>query len=177
MNCHIKRPKRPGCPCDVPNLFLGRFWGILTTKFLYVIFLYRFFFLSLNLRSLGDKGRFRKRVLLANVPSFRFSFRGNMRTYPRSGFRSGGTSECTLVPVFVPGEHPPKPPFWRTTLLGSPEMNGKQKSTKGSVIFFALLRLLSTVSAPLGSDRENCVLSCRIPRDIAILSLRYPISR
>ena len=47
------------------------------------------------------------------------------RTYPRSGFRSGGTcertlvpvcsgasSECTLVPVFVPGKHPPKPPFW-----------------------------------------------------------------
>ena len=42
------------------------------------------------------KGRFCKRVVLANVPSFRFSFRGNMRTYPRSGFRSGGTSECTL---------------------------------------------------------------------------------
>ena len=55
------------------------------------------------------KGRFRKRVVLANVPSFRFSFPGNMRTYPRSGFRSGGT----LVPVFVPGEHPPKPPFWK----------------------------------------------------------------
>ena len=50
----------------------------------------------------------------ANVPAFRFSFRGNMRTYPRSGFRSeGGTSECTLVPVFVPVEHPPKPPFWK----------------------------------------------------------------
>ena len=60
------------------------------------------------------RGRFRKRVVLANVSSFRFSFRGNMRTYPRSGFcRSGGTSERTLVPVFVPGEHPPKPPFWK----------------------------------------------------------------
>ena len=47
--------------------------------------------------------------------------------HPRSGFRSGGTCECTLVPVFrsggtsertlvpvfVPGEHPPKPPFWK----------------------------------------------------------------
>ena len=62
------------------------------------------------------KGRFRKRVVLANVPSFRFSFRGNMRTYPCSSFRSGGTSEGTLVRVFVPGEHPPKPPFWKTTL-------------------------------------------------------------
>ena len=47
----------------------------------------------------------------ANVPSFRFSFRENMRTYPRSGFCSGRTSECTLVPVFVPKEHPPKPRF------------------------------------------------------------------
>ena len=36
------------------------------------------------------KGRFRKRVVLANVPSFRFSFRGNMRTYPRSGFSFRG---------------------------------------------------------------------------------------
>ena len=66
------------------------------------------------------RGRFRKRVVLANVPSFQFSFRGNMRTYPRSGFRSGGTSERTLVPVFVPGEHPPpfgKPPFCQPPIL------------------------------------------------------------
>ena len=54
--------------------------------------------------SRGDKGRFRKRVVLANVPSFwffglvehanvpsfRFSFWGNIRMYRRSGFRSGG---------------------------------------------------------------------------------------
>ena len=40
------------------------------------------------------RGQFRKRVVLANVPSFWFSFRGNMLTYPCSGFRSGGTSEC-----------------------------------------------------------------------------------
>ena len=38
---------------------------------------------------------------------------------PHSGFRSGGTCERTLVPVFVPGEHPPKPPFWKTTLLST----------------------------------------------------------
>ena len=44
------------------------------------------------------KGRFRKRVVLANVPSFPVS-------------RSGGTCECTLVPVFVPGEHPNVPSF------------------------------------------------------------------
>ena len=50
-------------------------------------------------------------MVLANVPSFRFSFRGNMRTYPRSGFsfrrnirtyprsgfRSGGTSAKTTL--------------------------------------------------------------------------------
>ena len=85
----------------------------------------------------GLKGRFRKRVVLANVPSFRFSFRGNIRrnhpfgnhpfvntqkghweikgrfpkgwfwrTYPRSGFRSGGTSAKTTL--------------LETALLGSP---------------------------------------------------------
>ena len=67
------------------------------------------------------KRRFRKRVVLANVPSFPFSFRANMRTYPRSGLRSRGTSERTLVPLFVPGEHPPKPPFLENILLGSSE--------------------------------------------------------
>ena len=56
---------------------------------------------------------FVKGWVLASVPSFRFSFLGNIWTYPRSGFRSGGTSECTLVPVFFPGEHLPKPPFWK----------------------------------------------------------------
>ena len=43
------------------------------------------------------------------------------RMCPRSGFRSGGTSECTIVPVFVlvsvPGEHSEKRPFVKTTLL------------------------------------------------------------
>ena len=33
----------------------------------------------------------------ANVPLFRFSFRGNIRMYPRSGFRSGGTSAKTTL--------------------------------------------------------------------------------
>ena len=51
---------------------------------------------------------------------------------PRSGFRSGGTcertfgpgfrfrgtSKCTFVPVFVPGEHLPKPPFWKPPFFG-----------------------------------------------------------
>ena len=60
----------------------------------------------------SKKGRFRKRVVLANVPSFRLSFRGNMRTYPRSGFnlmsfrgnirtylRSGFRSERTSAKI------------------------------------------------------------------------------
>ena len=34
---------------------------------------------SFLILSLGDEGRFRKRAVLANVPSFRFSFRGNIR--------------------------------------------------------------------------------------------------
>ena len=42
--------------------------------------------------------RFRKSVVLA-------------RMYPRSGFRSGGTCDRTLVPVLVPGEHPNVPSF------------------------------------------------------------------
>ena len=33
------------------------------------------------------------------------------RMYPRSGFRSGGTCERTLVPVCLPGEHPNVPSF------------------------------------------------------------------
>ena len=37
---------------------------------------------------------------------------------PRSGFRSGGTCERTLVPVFVPGEHPNVPSF-RFSLRGN----------------------------------------------------------
>ena len=45
VNFHKNRPKRPGCPWDVPNLSPGRSRGIPTTKFLYVIFLYRFFVL------------------------------------------------------------------------------------------------------------------------------------
>ena len=44
----------------------------------------------------------------ANVPSFRFSFRGNIRMYPRSGFRSGGTSAKTTLLEDHPFANPPK---------------------------------------------------------------------
>ena len=70
-------------------------------------------------RAVSSKGSFGECALVPvfvpgehpNVPSFRFSFRGNIRTYPRSGFRPGGTSERTLVPVFIPGEDPKVPSF------------------------------------------------------------------
>ena len=67
------------------------------------------------------KGRFRKRAVLANVLSFRFLVPGNIRMYPHSGLWYRGTSECTFVPVFVTGEHPPKARFWETTLLRTPK--------------------------------------------------------
>ena len=54
------------------------------------------FFLAKTHREI--KGRFRKRVVLANVPSFRFSFRGNIRQ-----------------------NHPFKTTLLETTLLGSSE--------------------------------------------------------
>ena len=44
------------------------------------------------------------------------------RTYPRSGFRSGGTCETTLVPVFVPGVHP-KVPSFRFSFRGNSRQN------------------------------------------------------
>ena len=80
------------------------------------------------------KGRFRKRVVLANVPSFRCAFGGNTRPHPRSGFPSGGACECTLVPVFVPEEHLPKPPFWKTTLLSIPDCFGGEEREEESEV-------------------------------------------
>ena len=56
------------------------------------------------------------------MPSFRFFVPGehaNVRSLV-PGFRSGGTSECTLVPVFVPGEHLPKPPLWKKKTFWQP---------------------------------------------------------
>ena len=55
------------------------------------------------------KRRFRKRVILVIV-------------CPRSGFRSRGTCERTLVPVFVPGEQ--KPPFRKPPFCEPPTLSG-----------------------------------------------------
>ena len=49
------------------------------------------------------------------------------RMWPRSGFRSeGGFGECALVPVFVPGEHPPKPPFWKPPFCQHPHWENRR---------------------------------------------------
>ena len=76
-------------------------------------------------------------MVLANVPSFRFPFRVNIRMYPRSCFRSGRASKCTLVPVLVPGEHPPTPPFWKPPLW--------QPQKKGGSFLLTARSLLLTV--------------------------------
>ena len=57
----------------------------------------------------------------------------SLRTHPRSGFLSGGTSECTLVPVFVPGEHPPNPPFV------NPEKQGVFRCTVKALRIYTLV--------------------------------------
>ena len=61
---------------------------------------------------------------------------GNMRKYPRSGFCSERTSECTLVQVFVPGEHPPKPPFWKPPFCQPPINWQVRRVTKKSARIF-----------------------------------------
>ena len=70
---------------------------------------------------------FSKRVVLANVPSFRF-------------FLRTGTSECTLVPVFVPGEHAPKPPFWPTTLLANHPFGNPREFKEMLAVSFLVLQ-------------------------------------
>ena len=91
-----------------------------------------------------QKGGFPKGWFSRMYPRSGFLFRGNMRTYPRSGFRSRGTSECTFVPVFVLGEHAPKPPFWKTTLLSTPGtvVSPPNKIRKPNMIFTKLQNIL-----------------------------------
>ena len=67
------------------------------------------------------KGRFRKRVQF-------------WRMCPRPAFRSGGTRERTLVPVFVPGEHPNAPSF-RFSFRGSGRGNIRQNHPFGKPPF------------------------------------------
>ena len=83
---------------------------------------------------------------MANVPSFRFDA-GEHPNVPSSRFFwYRGTSECTLVPVFGTGEHPPKPPFGNHPLVNP---NKKAKITTKCLhdinLRCALKHLLSVV--------------------------------
>ena len=123
-----------------------------------------------------DKNRFLpKRVVLAEVPSFRFSFRGNMRTYPRSGFRSGGTSECTLFRSSFLGEHPPKPPFCKTTLLSTPDFGkGHREISKKFSALFKIHVCLAPLYVRAG-ERCSAVFSVTSPK--RNLTIRLPQNR
>ena len=115
------------------------------------------------------QGRFRKRVVLANVPSFRFSFRRNhpfgnhpfvntkkahweikgrfpkgwfWRTYPRSGFRSGGTSAKTTL--------------LETTLLRTPEKKNRAHA-QGIVLSKPIAGPLPQNPSDNPSFPERCV--------------------
>ena len=70
------------------------------------------------------------------------------RMYPRSGFRSGGTCERTLVLVFVSWEHPNVPSFrFFSGLQKGPAERGhvkkRQKSSKSVKKFFDTFRQFS----------------------------------
>ena len=96
------------------------------------------------------KGRFCKRVVLANVPSFRFLVPSFRFLYPRSDFwyrRSVFLSPrssfwysrfvfCTLVPVWGSREHPPKP-FWK------PPFANPQQKFQSLVVLVARTRCVS----------------------------------
>ena len=61
--------------------------------------------------SRGNKGRFRKRVVLANVPSFRFLVPGNIRMYLRSVFGIGEHPNVLSFRFLVPGNIRQNHPF------------------------------------------------------------------
>ena len=62
------------------------------------------------------KWRFCQSADLANGPSFQFwGFRRSLFN-PRSSFLYRGSFPfCALIPIFWVQEHPPKPPFWKST--------------------------------------------------------------
>ena len=101
----------------------------------------------------GDKRAVSKRLVLANVPSFRFSFRGNMRTYPRSGFSFQGSIRTYLRSGFRSGGTSAKTTLLETTLLGSSEYSLLQKE------------LLSTVHYPL---TQNCYLQTSFLKEMIL---------
>ena len=85
------------------------------------------------------KGRLRKRLVL----------------YPRSGF----SCERALVPVFVPGAHPPKPPLWKPPFWVPPK-NVHSSAQISHVLFSHVLYLghgffLATVPFFIGRSKTS----------------------
>ena len=96
------------------------------------------------------------------------------RMYPRSGFRSGGTSECTLVPVFLfwgsmrtcprssfrsGGTSFWKPPFWKPPLWVPPNCPRSRFRTSSTVFghFFVICSRFSF--SGLSTDSPATVLT------------------
>ena len=105
-NFHLHRPKRPGCPWDVPNLSLGRFRGIPTIKFIYMIFVYRLFF-SQEVRW-DKKKKTQRTTVISRVQSTSFLcwrvlslFTPHILTVPKK-FQSHQPGNS--FPPFLPGD-------------------------------------------------------------------------
>ena len=63
------------------------------------------------------KGRFAKKVVLADVPPERKPEQGYVRMFPRDESRNEGTFACSPGTKTGTRAHSPKPPFYETTLL------------------------------------------------------------
>ena len=67
------------------------------------------------------KGRFHKRVVLANVPSFRVLVPGNIWIYPPFRFVVHGNIRMYPCSGLWSREHPRKRPFWKPPFCEPPE--------------------------------------------------------
>ena len=80
------------------------------------------------------------------------------RMYPRSGFRSGGTCERTLVPVFVSGDHPNVPSFrfsfWGNTRQNHPFGNHPFGNPRKTEVRHLCVKLYRTRGTPVKRDRK-----------------------
>ena len=147
MNFHINHPKRPGCPWDMPNLSLGRFRAIATTKFLYVIFFIGFFLhsqLATDLAvAVSARGHIYATSLVNSTWGDTSSFvtskcnfitrctqraKANLdpRVAPRVGPRGGPTSAPTRAPTRAPMTGPTRVDF----RVFSPSRTPTQAPTK-----------------------------------------------
>ena len=98
--------------------------------------------------------------------------------WPRSSFRSGGTCERTLVPVFVPGEHPIVPsfrfsfrgnirqnhPFGEPPFLATPEKRQESATFLQLSVFNSAVQFFGCCGAAFGQNdvriAEKRMLQC-----------------